>query len=144
MRKPVVVMLALALIAVPVAAEPSALSLAVELLAGTLAAAVPFYAVLYSTSEGLQASRLAEPVTEDALFGLVVPPLATGTTVALAGRLFGVAAPFAGFAAVLGASVSGIFALQLWQLDIPEWVKVTAVPVVTSLGATLAFNRQAR
>jgi len=144
MRRPVVVMLVLVLIGVPVAATPSALSFAVELFVGTLAAAVPFYAVLYNTSEALQTSRPAGPVPEAALFGLVVPPLATGASVALAGRLFGVASPFAYFAAILGASVSEIFAFQLWQLDIPEWVKVIAVPVVTSLGATLAFNRQAR
>ena len=144
MHRPAVGVLVLVLIGVPVAAAPSALSFAVELFAGTLAAAVPFYAVLYNTSDVLQTSRLAEPATEGALFGLVVPPLATGATVALAGRLFGVAAPLASFTAVLGAAVSEIFAIQLWRLDIPQWVKVIAVPAVTSLGATLAFNRQAR
>jgi len=140
--------LALLLIGVPVAAErQSALSFAVEFAAGTLAAAVPFYAVLYRTSETLQpfqASRSAEPATEDILLGLAVPPLMAGAAVAYVGSLFGVTGKLAGLAAILGAAVSEIFALQLWQLDVPEWLKVIAVPAITSLGATIAFNHQAR
>jgi len=139
--------LVLVLIGAPVVAAQSALSFAIEFSAGSLAAAVPFYAVLFRTSEALQpwqTSRFAEPSTEDILIGLAVPPLAAGAAVAYTGSLFGVTGPFAGLAAILGASVGEIFAVQLWQLDVPEWVKTIAVPAITSLGATIAFNHQAR
>jgi len=146
MRATVVVVLALLLIALPVVAGQSALSFAVEVAAGTLAAAVPFYAVLFSTSEPphpLEASRSAEPATGDVLLGLAAPPLMAGATVACVGRLFGATNKLAGLASILGAAVGEVFALRAWELDLPEWVRMIAVPVVTSLGATLAFHRQA-
>ena len=139
--------LVVVLIGVPVASAQSPLSFAIEFSAGTLAAAVPFYAVLYRTSEALQpsqVSRFAETPAKDILLGLAVPPLVAGATVAYVGSLFGVTCPFAGLVAILGASVGEIFAVQLWQPDVPEWVKIIAVPALTSLGATIAFNRQAR
>jgi len=147
MRKVVIVTSVLALIAVPVAAVQSALSFGIELSAGAVASAVPFYAALLRASDvlrPLQASSFAEPSIEDIVLGLAVPPLAAGLAVAYAGSLFGVTGPLVGLAAILGASVGEIFALQLWQLDVPEWVKTIAVPVITSLGATISFNRQAR
>ncbi len=146
MRATVVVVLALLLIALPVVAGQSALSFAVEVAAGTLAAAVPFYAALLSTSETPRVpwvSRVAEPSTGDVLFGLVAPPLMAGATVACVGRLFGATNKLAGLASILGAAVGEVFALRAWELDLPEWVRMIAVPVVTSLGATLAFHRQA-
>jgi hypothetical protein len=143
-RTLVVTTLVLALIGGPVAAAQSVLSFAVELSAGTVAAAVPFYAALFSTSDALRASRLTQPSAEDVIPGLALPPLAAGAAVGCAGSLFGVTGPLAVPVAVLGALVSEIFAVQVWQLDVPGWVKTIAVPVVTSLGATLAFNRLAR
>jgi len=143
----IVTTLALVLIGVPVAAAQTALSFAIEFSAGTLAAAVPFYMVLFRTSEApppFRPSRFAEPATEDIFLGLALPPLLSGAAVACAGSLFGVTGPLAGFAAILGASVGEIFAVQLWQLDLPKWLKTIAVPAITSLGATIAFNRQAR
>ena len=139
--------LVLVLIAVPVAAGQSALSFAVEFATGALAAAVPFYAVLFRTSEmprPVEASRFAEPAIEEILLGLAVPPLAAGVTVACVGRLFGVTGSLSGFASILGASVGELLALRAWELDLPEWLKVMAVPAITSLGATLAFSRHAR
>jgi len=147
MHRLVVATLTLVLIGVPVAATPSAILFAIELSAGTLAAAVPFYTVLFRTSEALeplQASRFAGPSIEDIVLGLAVPPLAAGAVVACVGSLFGVTDPLAGLAAILGASVAEVFAVQLWQLEVPEWVKAIAVPVITSLGATITFNRQAQ
>lgn len=141
------VILVLVLIGVPVAAAQSALSFAIELSAGTVAAAVPFYAVLFHTSEATQTLResaFAGPSTKDIVLGLAVPPLVAGAAVACVASLFGVTGPIAGLAAILGASVGEIFAIQLWQLDVPGWVKTIAVPVITSLGATIAFNRQAQ
>jgi len=87
----VVAMLVLVLIGVPVAAAQTALSFAIELSAGTLAAAVPFYTVLFRTSEALQpfqTSRFAEPSTEDIFLGLAVPPLLAGAAVAYTGSLY--------------------------------------------------------
>ena len=137
----------LLLLAVPVAAGRSAVSFAVEVAAGTLVAAVPFYAVLFSLSGSLQPSwvpRVPQPSTGDLLLGLVAPPLMAGATVALVGKMFGATDRLAGLAAMLGASVGEVFALRAWELNLPEWMKVIAVPVITSLGATLAFNRQAK
>ena len=139
--------LILLLIAVPVAASPSTLSFVVEVAAGTLAAAVPFYAVLFSTSGSLQPSWVPQatgPSTGDVLLGLVAPPLMAGATVACVGRLFGATGKLTGLASILGASVAEVFALRAWDLDLPEWMEVIAVPVITSLGATLAFHRQAQ
>ena len=147
MREFFVATLVLALIGVPVAASQSALSFAVELSAGTVAAAVPFYTVLFCTSKALQPlqpSRSCELSIEDTVLGLAVPPLSAGVTVACAGCLFGVTGPATVLAAFVGASVGEVFALQLWELDIPEWVKTIAVPIITSLGATFALNRQAQ
>jgi len=147
MHRLIAATLVLVLAGVPVAAAQSALSFAIELSAGAVAAAVPFYAVLYHDSASLQsfqASRSTEPCTEDIVLGLAVPPLAAGAAVACAGRAFGVTDQLAGVAAILGASVSEVFALQLWELAVPEWVKTIAVPVITSLGATIAFNHQAQ
>jgi hypothetical protein len=147
MQTLIVATLVLVLIGVPVAAAQSAISFAIELSVGTVAAAVPFYTVLLRTSEAVQPfqpSRFAQPSIEDIVLGLAVPPLAAGEAVAYAGSLFGVTGPLASFAAILGASVGEIFALKVWQLDVPEWVKTIAVPVITSLGATVAFNRQAQ
>jgi len=147
MHRLIVATLALVLAGVPVAAAQSAFSFAIELSAGAVAAAVPFYAVLYRGSASLQsfqASRSTEPSTEDIVLGLAVPPLAAGIAVACAGRAFGVTGQLAGAAAILGASVSEVFALQLWDLDLPEWLKTIAVPIITSLGAIIAFNRQVR
>ena len=147
MRALIVTTLILVLIGVPVAAAQSALSFAIEFSAGMLAAAVPFDITLYSTSEALrpfQTTRFAEPSTEDIFFGLAAPPLLAGVAVAYVGSLFGVMDPMAGLAAILGASVGELFAVQLWQLEVPEWAKTIAVPFITSLGATIAFNRQAR
>ncbi|MFC2108709.1 hypothetical protein ACFLS5_04520 [Candidatus Bipolaricaulota bacterium] len=139
--------LVLLVITVSVMADQSALSFAVEFGVGTLAAAVPFYAVLYRTSEAFQppeASRFAEPSAEEILLGLAVPPLLAGATVACVGRLLGVSGKLASLASILGASVGELFALQAWELDLPEWMRVIAVPVITSLGATIAFNCQAQ
>ena len=147
MRRLVVVALALVLVGLPVAAALPALSFAIELSAGTVAAAVPFYAVLLRTSDAVQpllTRELAVPSAKDIVLGLAVPPLAAGIAVACAGRAFGVTGPLAGVAAILGASVGEIFAIQLWYMDLPDWIKTTAVPVITSLGATIAFNRQVR
>lgn len=147
MRAFAVSVLVLALIGVPVAAAQSALSFAIELSAGTIASAVPFYTVLFSTTETsqpYQASLLARTSTKDIVLGLVVPPIAAGVAVACAGSLFGVTGPATALAAIVGASVSEVFAFQLWQLEFPEWMKAIAVPVIASLGATIAFNRQAQ
>ena len=147
MRAFAVTVLVLALIGVPVTAAQSVLSFVIELSAGTIAAAVPFYTVLLSTTETsqpYQASLLARTSTKDIVLGLVVPPIAAGVAVACAGSLFGVAGSASTLAAILGASVSEVFAFQLWLLDVPEWMKAIAVPVITSLGATIAFNRQAQ
>jgi len=148
MRAFAVTVLVLALIGASVAAGQSALSFAIELSAGMMAAAVPFYTVLYSTTETGQpyhdASLPARTSTKDIVLGLVVPPIAAGVAVACAGSLFGVAGSASTLAAILGASVSEVFAFQLWLLDVPEWMKAIAVPVITSLGATIAFNRQAQ
>jgi len=147
MRTFAVTVLVLALIGMPVAAAQSALSFAIELSAGTMAAAVPFYTVLFSTTETPQpyhASLLARTSTKDIVLGLLVPPIAAGAAVAYAGSLFGVTGPATVLAAFVGASVGEVFALQLWELDIPEWVKTIAVPIITSLGATFALNRQAQ
>jgi len=147
MRAFAVTVLVVALIGVPIVAAQSALSFAIELSAGTIAAAVPFYTVLYTTTETPQpyhASLFERTSTKDIALGLVVPPIAAGLAVACAGSLFGVTGPAAALAAIIGASVSEVFAFQLWQLDVPEWVKSISVPIITSLGATIAFNRQAR
>ena len=148
MRTLVGVTLALMLIGAPVVAAQRALSFAVELCAGTLAAAVPFYSTLYRTSEASRPflpSRFAEPSTGDILLGLAVPPLLAGAAIATTGSLFDVTTtPLAVLATVIGASVSEIFAIQFWRLDVPEWMKTIAVPVIASLGGTIAFNRQAR
>ncbi|MBN1858580.1 hypothetical protein JW848_05175 [Candidatus Bipolaricaulota bacterium] len=139
--------LVLILIAVPVVAGQSALSFAVELATGALAAAVPFYAVLFRTSETprpIGASRFGEPAIEEILLGLAAPPLAAGATVACVGRLLGVTGSRSGFVSILGASVGELLALRAWELDLPEWMKILAVPAITSLGATLAFNRLVR
>jgi len=145
MRVFAAVVLVLLLIAVPVVASQSALSFAVECCAGTLAAAVPFYAVLFRTHGALapEAPRLAEPATEDVLLGLAMPPLMAGATVASVGRLFGGMSNLAGFASILGAYVGETFALRAWELNLPEWLKAIAVPAITSLAATIAFDRQA-
>jgi len=145
MRAFAAAVLVLVSIGVSIVAAQSALSFAIELSAGTIAAAVPFYTVLFSTTETsqpYQASLLAGTSTKDIVLGLVVPPIAAGIAVACAGSLFGVTGPAAALSAIVGASVSEIFAIQLWQLDVPEWVKSISVPVITSVGATLAFNRQ--
>ncbi|MFC2105796.1 hypothetical protein ACFLS0_03495 [Candidatus Bipolaricaulota bacterium] len=139
--------LILLLITVPVVAEQSALTIAVEFCTGTLAAAVPFYAVLFRSSEAfhsLEAPQFAKPATENTLLGLALPPLVAGATVACVGRLFGVTGKLTGLASILGASIGELFALRAWELNLPEWLKVIAVPALTSLGATLAFNRLAR
>jgi len=146
MRTFAAALLAFALIGVPVAAAQSALSFVIELSAGTMAAAVPFYTVLLSTTETSQpyhASLQSRASTKDIVLGLVVPPIAAGAAVAYAGSLFGVTGPSTALAAILGASVGEVFALQLWELDIPEWAKTIAIPIITSLGATFAFSRQA-
>jgi len=145
MRRLAVVALVLVLVGLPVVAAGPALSFAIELSAGTVVAAVPFCAVLFRTSDAVQpilTTELAVPSTKDIVLGLAVPPLAAGIAVACAGRAFGVTGQLAGAAAILGASVGEIFALQLWQLDLPDWMKTVAVPVITSLGATIAFNLQ--
>ena len=147
MQRFIAVLLVLLLIPVPVMAGASALSFAVEFGAGALAAAVPFYANLFRTSEALQlpeASPFAEPSTEDILVELALPPLVAGLTVVCVGRLFGVAGHFAGLASILGASVGELFALRAWDLNLPEWMEVIAVPVITSLGATITFNQLAQ
>jgi len=147
MRRLAVVALVLVLVGLPVVAAPSALSFAIELSAGTVAAAVPFYIALFGTSDAVQPlliSGLAVPSAKDIVLGLAVPPLAAGVAVACVGRAFGVTGRLAGVAAILAASVGETFALQLWQLDLPGWMKTIAVPVITSLGATIAFNRQVR
>ena len=139
--------LILLLIAVPVAASPTTLSFVVEVAAGTLAAAVPFYAALYRTSETPPtpwAPRSTEPAIEDILLGIAAPPLMAGATVVCVGRLFGVTGKLTGLASILGASVAEVFALRAWELGLPQWMKVIAVPVITSLGATMAFHRQAQ
>lgn len=139
--------LVLVLIGVPVAAAQSALSFAIEFSVGTLAASVPYYAALFRCSEplhALEASRFAEPATNDILLGLALPPLAAGVTVACVGKLFGVTDKLGGLAAILGASVGEIFALRTWELNLPEWLEVLSVPAITAFCATVAFNRQAR
>jgi len=141
------VALVLVLTAVPVAAAPSALSFAVEFAAGTLAAAVPFYAALFRTSEVYRPPEVfgpAEPANEDILLGLVAPPLLAGAAVTFVGRLFGVTSKLGGLAAILGASVAELFAFRAWELNLPEWLEIIAVPAITSVGAVVAFNREAR
>ncbi|MCX6092252.1 MAG: hypothetical protein NTX23_05230 [Candidatus Bipolaricaulota bacterium] len=147
MRLVVVVVLGLLLVGAPVLAEQSALSFAAEFGAGALTATVSFEWVLsltfqvYPQARHPQASALGG--ASNVLLGLAVTPLAAGATVTCVGWLFGVTGKYAGLASVLAASVSELFALRAWDLDLPEWLAALAVPVVTSLGATIGFTLQA-
>ena len=70
-------------------------------------------------------------------------PLAAGATVTGVGWLFGVTGKYAALASIVAASVSELFALRVWDLDLPEWLTMLTVPVITSLGATIGFDLQA-
>jgi hypothetical protein len=150
MRSLAVAGLVFLLVAVTIAAEQPPLSFAVEFCAGALAATVSFDAVLFRTSGALPPvgdPRFVEVGasggTSGVLLELAATPLAAGATVTFVGWLMGVTGKCAGLTSILAASVSELFALQAWDLDLPEWIRILAVPAITALGATIGFNLQA-
>lgn len=150
MRLVAVVVLGLLLVGTPALAEQSALSFAAEFGAGALTATVSFEWVLSLTFQVYPQARHPQSIEAGALggvsnvlLGLAVTPLAAGATVTCVGWLFGVTGKYAGLASVLAASVSELFAFRAWNLDLPEWLTILAVPAITSLGATIGFTLQA-
>jgi hypothetical protein len=150
MRVVAVAGLVVILLTMSVMAEPSALSFAAEFGASTLVSAASFDALLFRTFGDLlpvtnsSAAGAMVAVTDlRLLFDLALTPLAAGATVTCVGWAFGITGHCAGLASVLAASVSELFALRVWDLNLPSWIRMLAVPTITALGATIAFNLQA-
>jgi hypothetical protein len=38
------------------------------------------------------------------------------------------------------ASVGEVFVLQLEEMDLPKWLKTIPVPIIVTLGSTIAFK----
>ena len=150
MRLILVVAVGLLLVAAPVVAEQSALLIAAEFGAGAITATVSFEWVLSLTFQAYPLARHPQPIevgalggASNVLLGLAATPVVAGATVTCVGWLFGVTGRYAALASVLAASVSELFALRAWDLDLPEWLTTLAVPAITSLGATIGFSFQA-
>ncbi|MCX6101070.1 MAG: hypothetical protein NTV92_06580, partial [Candidatus Bipolaricaulota bacterium] len=127
MRLALICVLAVIVAAVPALADQDALAFAAEFGAGALTAAVSFEWVLSLTfqaypqhPQSIEARALGGAST--VLLGLAVTPLAAGATVTCVGWLFGVTGKCAALTSILAASVSELFALRAWDLDVPEWL----------------------